>query len=148
MLFTADGSPFTTGRAAYYDFDPERPRRQSAIYLPVVLPFAQSISVYALADTGSPFCIFDSTLMAAAGIDFADGEPITLSTRVGRIGGRIQRLPLIIAAEEGDSLLVDASLFVTEDWHQGHFLGYGGFLERLRWAINPVSNSCYFGPSD
>ena len=95
---------------------------------------------------GSPFCIFDSALLAAAGTDFDDGKPITLSTRVGRIDGRIQRLPLIVAAEEGDSLSVDASVFVTAEWQQGHFLGYGGFLERLRFAIDPLSNNCYFGP--
>ena len=147
MLLAPDGSPFTTSRATYYDTDPDGRRRQSAIYLQVVLPFAQGISVYALVDSGSPYCIFDSALMAAADIDFDDGEPITLSTRIGRITGTIQRLPLIVAAEDGDPLAIDASVFVSGEWHQGHFLGYGGFLERLRFAVDPLTNTCYFGPA-
>lgn len=148
MLFTPDGSLFATSRATYYDTDPDGLHRQSAIYLQVVLPFVPEISVYALVDTGAPFCIFDSDLMAAAGIDFDSGEAITLSTRIGHIDGRIQRLPLTVAAEEGEPLSVDASVFVTRQWRQGHFLGYGGFLERLRFAIDPLSNLCYFGPGE
>ena len=61
-----------------------------------------------------PDCIFDSELIRAADIDFSDGEPITLSSRVGRVEGNIQRLPRIIAAEEGRPLLVEPSVFVTE----------------------------------
>lgn len=146
MLYFPDGSPFATGRVSYLDADPHGQHRQSAIYLPVVLPFAQDISVYALLDTGSPFCVFDSALMAAAGIDFDAGEPVALSTRVERIDGRLQRLALLIAAEAGEALSVDASVFVTRDWRHGHFLGYGGFLERLRVAVDPLTNTCYFGP--
>ena len=145
MLLTAQGTPFTTGCASYGAVDPDGSGQQSAIYLPVILPFAHGISVYALIDTGAPFCIFNSDLLNAAGIDFDAGEWITLSTRIGRVNGRIQRLELIVPAQEGDSLSVDASVFVTDEWQHGSFLGYGGFLERLRFAIDPLLNLFYFG---
>jgi hypothetical protein len=145
MLFTADGTLFTTSRASYSDTDPDGLHRQPSIYLQIVLPFAQNIGVYALVDTGAPYCIFNSSLLAAAEIDFTEGESVTLSTRAGRIDGKIQRLPITLAAEDGDPLTVDASVFVTEAWQHGHFLGYAGFFERLRFAIDPLSNTCYFG---
>lgn len=64
---------------------------------------------------------------------------------MGLLDGTIQRLPITLIAEEGDHLTIDASVFVTDAWHHGHFLGYSGFLERLRFAIDPFSNTYYFG---
>ncbi len=148
MLTERDGDSFTTSRTSYSDSDPEARRRQSGIYLQVVLPFALGLSVYALVDSGAPYCIFDSDLMVAGGIDFAEGEAITLSTRVGLVSGALQRLPLIVPAEHGNPLAVDATVLVSDQWRHGHFLGYGGFLERLRFAVDPVANTWHFGPAD
>ena len=148
MLFLANSRSFVTGRTSYYDFDPIGLRQQAAVYLKIILPFIQNISAYALVDTGSPYCVINSALLNAAGIDFAAGEPVTLSTRVGRIEGTIQRLPIVVAAEEGEQLLIEASVFVSEHWSYGNFLGYSGFLERLRFAIDPSSNNFYFGRAE
>ncbi len=51
-----------------------------------------------------------------------------------------------LIAEQAESLNIDASVFVAEDWQLGKFLGYTGFLERFRFAIDPGTNTFYFDP--
>jgi hypothetical protein len=75
-----------------------------------------------------------------------DSESIQLKTAYGSFSGTIQRTILRLVAEQGDSLDIDASVFVTDDWTYGNFLGYSGLLERIRFAIDPQTNSFYFGP--
>ena len=60
--------------------------------------------------------------------------------------GSLERFPITLPAEEGDALEIDATLFVCEDWHRGNFLGYNGFLERIRFALDPKLAKFYFGP--
>ena len=48
-------------------------------------------------------------------------------------------------ADEGESCEVDATLFVSRDWVYGNFVGYSGFLERIRFAVDPGANDFYFG---
>jgi len=101
--------------------------------------------VYALVDTGTPYCIFDTEIVDALGLVVDDSESLTLRTPYGSFQGTIQRLTIRLVAEEGDSVDVDSSVFVTGDWTYGNFLGYSGFLERLRFAIDPGTNAFYFG---
>jgi hypothetical protein len=145
-MLTLNGKPFTTSRATYRDVDPAQDTRQTAIYVQVVLPIHPGVSVYALVDTGTPFCIFETEITEALGLFPDQGERITLSTRMGSIPGTIQRLTIRLVAEQGDSLDIDASVFVTNDWGYGNFVGYSGFLERFRFAIDSGTNSFYFGP--
>jgi len=112
----------------------------------VVLPINTGVSLYAIVDTGSPYCIFDTEIADALGFSFDDGEGIKLRTPYGEVTGTIQRLTISLVAEQGDSLEVDASVFVTDDRRYGNFLGYSGLLERIRFAFDPRTNSFYFGP--
>ena len=145
-MLTLNGAPFTTSRATYRDFDPENVSRQTAIYVQVILPIHTGVSVYALVDTGAPYCIFETEITEALGLFPEDGERITLSTRKGSFRRTIQRLSIRLVAEQGDSLDIDASVFGTSDWGAGNFVGYGGFLERFRFAVDPRENAFYFGP--
>lgn len=36
-------------------------------------------------------------------------------------------------------------MWVSPEWRRGNFLGYEGFLNRIRFAIDPSDNSFYFG---
>ena len=137
-MLTLNGIPFTTGRATYRDLHPTNVSGTSAIYVQVVLPIQPGVSFYAMVDTGSPYCIFDTEIAEALGFSFNDGESIQLRTPYGEITGRIQRLMISLVAEQGDSLEIDASVFVTDDWRHGNFLGYSGLLERIRFAFDPV----------
>ena len=145
-MLTLNGMSFTTSRATYRDFDPENLSRQTAIYVQVLLPLHPGVTVYALVDTGAPYCTFETEITEALGLFPNNGERITLSTRRGSFHGTVQRLTIRLVAEQGDSLDVDASVFVTSDWGAGNFVGYSGFLECFRFAVDLGTNSFYFGP--
>jgi hypothetical protein len=40
---------------------------------------------------------------------------------------------------------VEATFFVSPEWPGKTFLGYKGFLDRLRIALDPPVNDFYFG---
>jgi len=138
--------PFTTGQATYRDFDPESPSRKRGLYVRVMLPDSAGASVYALIDTGTPYCIFDMAVVDTLGLSFDEGEKIVLRTVYGPFEGTVQRMTIRLIAEQGESLNIEASVFVAADWHLGNFLGYTGFLERFRFAVDPGMNTFYFGP--
>ncbi len=145
-MLTLNGMPFTTSSTTYRELNPQQNSWQTAIYVQVVLPIHSGMSVYALVDTGTPYCIFNTEITEELGLLPDHGERIILSTRFGSLPGAIERLTIRLVAEQGDSLDVDASVFVTSDWAAGNFVGYSGFLERFRFAIDPGTNAFYFGP--
>jgi hypothetical protein len=55
---------------------------------------------------------------------------------------------MTLIADDGDSLRIDATVFVSSDWPRraGTFLGYSGLLERIRFAVDPQKNDFFFGP--
>jgi hypothetical protein len=69
-----------------------------------------------------------------------EGEPKRLSTRFGSIGGQLKRTHITILADDGDSIELEATVFVPTEWTGGNFLGYGGLLERVRFAVDPQEN--------
>ena len=74
-----------------------------------------------------------------------NGESATISSRAGKIKGKLVRATTTLVADEGESIEVDSTVFVSSDWPEGNFIGYSGFLERIRFAIDPRSNSFVFG---
>ena len=60
--------------------------------------------------------------------------------------GTLERYPIVLTAQKGQSLEIDATIFVCSEWRRGNFLGYTGLLERVRFAIDPASQLFYFGP--
>ena len=66
-------------------------------------------------------------------------------TRLGLIEGRLCKGWLTLLAEEGESLDLEATFFLSPQWQGGNFLGYEGALERIRFAIDPRENLFYFG---
>ncbi len=71
-----------------------------------------------------------------------------MSTRLSIIHGRLVRAELQLIAEVGESLAINATVFVSRDWQGPNFIGYG-FLERVRFAIDPGQdqNHFHFGPT-
>jgi len=62
------------------------------------------------------------------GLFGVEGESITLSTRFGTIAGSLVQTPVTFLADDGDSLRVGATVFISADWpHKARtFLGYSG----------------------
>jgi hypothetical protein len=148
-MLTLNGQPFTEGQTLYVDVDPEHSANKQAIYIEVILPIDAGIGVYAMVDTGSPYCIFNTELVEALRLASDDGEKISLSTPYGRFRGTIQRVTIGLKATQGTSLDIDASIYVPDEhWRFGNFLGYTGFLERFRCAIDPSTYMFYFGKYD
>ncbi len=103
-------------------------------------------SVHALLDTGSQWCVLPAKI--AEVLDNADessGPVERLHTRFGTFEGRLIRIPLAFVAEEGDTVDVDATWFVSPDWSGPAVIGWKGCLERLRFAIDPTLEHFYFG---
>jgi hypothetical protein len=100
----------------------------------VGLPF----EIQALLDTGAAWSVIGGDLaellVARLG---ASGQTMILATRFGRIRGVLHELDVVLVAERGDNVIVSASMLVAPGWMGPVVLGYQGFLERLRFALDP-----------
>ncbi|HEX7181491.1 MAG TPA: hypothetical protein VF756_06580 [Thermoanaerobaculia bacterium] len=110
-----------------------------------VLPGDLPFPVEAMVDTAAPWCIF-SPLIGERLRPHLDilREPVFLHTRLGRFRGALYRGSVKIPADEGIPLEVDAVMFLCEDWPGGNFVGYQGFLQNIRFAVDPHRNRFYF----
>lgn len=102
--------------------------------------------VLALLDTGASWSVLNVEVAKELKLLDGHGEPLAMSTRIGRIEGNLVRTAATLVAEDGDSVVVDATVFVSHEWHQPTVIGYSGLLERIRFAIDPGTQSFVFGP--
>ena len=76
-------------------------------------------------------------------------ERKTMLVRGMRLEGSIIRLNMTLPADKGEDLTVDATAFipdVEEYWGDFPcFIGQRGFLERVRYAVDPATDTFYFG---
>jgi len=102
-------------------------------------------AVHALLDTGSQWCVIQADLAHALGYDATpDPHVRPLHTRFGRFSGRLERMPLVFEADEGDEFEVEATWFVAEGWPGPPVIGWKGGLERMRFALDPSEDAFYF----
>lgn len=107
---------------------------------------APALTTMAMLDTGSTYSVLDADIAELIGaFDEADAPLVDLATRHGLLRGSLVRRRVWLLAEEGDSLEVEATFWVAREWRYGHFLGYTGFLQRIRFALDPQSNQLHFG---
>ena len=105
-------------------------------------------------DTGAMWCILDPALVHQMGLSDANSyEPETkLVIRGIPHDGRLMRTGIGLRDEYGENdLEVDATVFVptlasAETWSHPTFVGLDGFLNRIRYAVDPLENAFYFGP--
>lgn len=144
-MLTLNGEDFTTGRATFLDRLPADPEATSKIYVKVRFGNLPT-TLLAQLDTGSPWSVLDPEVAAAVGLFEQAGEPKKLSGRGYTFDGHLIRVPVVVLADEGDSLEVDAVVFVSKDWPAGkNFVEYSGLLESIRVALDPQANHFYFG---
>ena len=146
MLTHRDGSAFTASQATYLDVLPGRSGRDAKIYVRVAVGAPDFVTL-AMLDTGSTYSVLDADLAEELGA-FAETEApsVMMGTRSGTLSGRLVRRPLWLLADEGESLEIDATFWVSSEWRHGHFLGYAGFLQRIRFGLDPQLNRFHFGP--
>ena len=145
MLRDLEGNSFATGCGRFADTDSAEVSPK--IYVRI-LPGNLPAPVLAQLDTGAAWSVLHVEIARRLGLLDRHGEPITLSTRKGKVAGRLVRAPVSLVADAGVSLDLDATFFVSSNWTSGTFLGYSGLLERIRFAIDPYRNLFYFGHDD
>lgn len=146
-MLILDGQRFTSGRSSFFDQHPKFLEPTAKVFVKVAFS-GLSRPLLAQLDTGAAFSTLEVEVAEELGLFDLRGQTARLSTRLGSIGGHLIRLPLSLRADEGDSLHIEATFFVSRDWRGATFLGYIGLLDRLRIALDSPSNLFYFGEGD
>ena len=145
-LLLESGEPFATGVATYFDVRPQIREPLPRIYVEFQ-PDGSDHFFAALLDTGGHYCLLQPEVAAAIEDQMVDRlAPADLLTSRGRIQGDLYLHRLTLLAQEGEPLVIEATVFVSADWQGPNLLGYTGVLDRLRFAIDPAGNRFYFGP--
>jgi len=131
--------------ARYFDTEKLQTSAEPKILIRVA-PDIGAKPVLAVVDTGAPWCIFRPAVGIALLRNFDPvSDQITLSTRLGLIQGALYRGLVILHADEGEALDVEATVFLSPQWRGPNFIGYEGLLQRIRFAVDPETNLFYFG---
>jgi hypothetical protein len=141
-------SEFAIGATHYEDFYPQE-WHTARIVLTVTL--ANRVTTQAIVDTGAPWCIFAPD-MVQDNTQIAYAPGVTLSVRGISYPGKLVRMKIGLMAElGGDDLNVEATVFIPTlppgvAWSHPNFIGLDGFLNRVRFAVDPSDNVFYFAP--
>lgn len=144
-MLVLDGKSFTCGRSKFRDRAPGSKEPTDKVFVQIEFQDIPGTSWLAQLDTGSAYSMLDVEIAQVLGVLDGDGERTEVHTRCGLIKGCLERIPLVLIAEEGTPLEVEATFLVSRDWPAQTFLGYTGFLDRLRFALDPPVNHFYFG---
>jgi hypothetical protein len=93
---------------------------------------------YALLDTGAQWSVIGPDLAETIQDDLSGApDTIAMHTRFGRVEGTLRRVSITLVADHGHELIVDATAFFPKEWAGPTVIGYGGLLERVRFALDP-----------
>jgi predicted aspartyl protease len=149
LLQFKDGNSFASG-VLTYTYRPINPQETSNRIIIIPIEIGNGIKIEAVIDTGAPYVILDPNLAPLAGFtpELVLSEEIMLIREV-KLSGKIARLGFSLRADEGDDMDIEATVFVPDSAEQWNnfppFLGQAGFLERIRFAIDPTQDKFYFG---
>ena len=146
LLLFPDGEYFAIG-AINYAYRPPITNDTNRIIIGV---YVEDIITEAVLDTGAPYPIISPKIAKQAGLNRVKPlERKTMVVRKMKLEGSIIRLNMTLPADEGEDLTVDATAFipdVEEYWGDFPcFIGQIGFLERIRYAVDPATDTFYFG---
>ena len=147
-MLTLEGEPFSVGRARYFDAPLSSPVRSSRIYVKIEIEGDDDPVVpLALLDTGAQWSVLEREIAESVGLTSADGQPMTLEHKNGKSHGKLVKANVRLLADEGQDLVVEATVFVPDENHDvgGTFLGYTALLEQVKLGLDPQNNQIYFG---
>jgi hypothetical protein len=143
-MLILNGEPFTSGRSRFLDQHPRFPEPSAKVFVQV--KFLGLVGTWiAQVDTGAAYSILEADVAADLGLFGLPGPWTRLSTRLGVLTGQLIRLPTILVADDGESLDLEGMFFVSAEWRGATFIGYTGFLEHLRIALDSPANLFFFG---
>lgn len=142
-------SPWSSGSAEVFF---AQPRPTGPLPVAVRCRFGSQPEELAMLDTGAQWTLIGSEHIELLGDELGEGlETITMSTRLGRFQGTLHRLPIRLLADRGTDITVDATCLALNQWSGPNILGFSGFLERLRFALDPAGMHTlariHFGPA-
>lgn len=148
LLNFPDGSPFAQGSSNFLCEPATSGERTSRVIIQVKI---QEISTRAFIDTGAAYLICNPEI--ATLLEFASDNSlgaIKMNIRGTSIPGSLHRVYLTFLASEGDGITIEVTAFIPDpepnwEWELPSILGLTGCLEFLRFAIDPVTNTFYFG---
>jgi hypothetical protein len=137
-------SDFATGAVTFID-TVAGSSSEARIFIPIRIPGVPGL-LTAMVDTAASFCVVEGALAEILNEQHDSIlENQALSSRLGRFVGSLCRIPITLHADQGQSVTVDSTVFLSSDWTGPTVIGYNGLLERLRFAVDPPSNQFFFG---
>lgn len=150
LLSFSNGEAFANGQMPY-DYPPPGAGETAARIL-IAIEIADQ-PTEAILDTGAPFVICSPHLVPFISTDATVAlERHRILVRGSWVTGTLHRLPINFPAEEGDDLQVDSTVYLPDqEWADSwgslpSFIGLTGCLERMRFAVDPDTDTFYFGP--
>jgi hypothetical protein len=99
-------------------------------------------------DTGAHLPVIPGDIAREVGLDMkGPGLGLaTIHTRLGTFSGHMDRARLVLPADQGEPLAVDATWLICPGWYGPLVLGWTGCLDRFQHGIQPDEGQFYFGP--
>jgi hypothetical protein len=148
LLSLPDGRPFATGAATYSVGQPGA-KMAGRILLQVSV---EGVPTIAAVDTGGYYFVCRPDLAEELAPRLTDplGQA-TLEIRGIKYRGTLYLLSVELPASQGESLVVPATVFIPklahgQEWRLPSFVGFAGMLDRMRFAVDPATDTFYFGP--
>lgn len=139
LLHFSDSTAFSSGACRYLARTAARGNLWERPFLTVSIG---DNSFDAAVDTGGFFLILDPDLAREFGIDPKEGcEFGGLELRGSSYKGKLHRVPIVLHAEQGESLEVEVTAFVpVGPYNAPNFLGWPLCLEKFRFAFEPSAS--------
>jgi predicted aspartyl protease len=133
---------FATGCQLYRDELPGTNERLARVVVTVLL---EDLDFNALLDTGANDCVLAWQVAEQVPQLL---EPAEIQVRA--LGGNVHvglyfPVVLVFPADEGQDLTLDTFAWASETFSGPSLIGYGGMLEKIRFALDPEHNLFYFG---
>lgn len=149
LQLASDSQSFATG-CSRYQFDPLPGSDTSArIMLEVRIC---GCAVEAVLDTGTAYLICSPDLAELLALDASTAlDSHTHLIRGTKVKGQLHRIELALLATEGNSLTIEVTAFIPDRSQSDlgvrfpSFLGFAYCLEWTRFAVDPATQTFYFG---
>lgn len=155
LLKFASEDIFAVGAVKYLYAPATAEESTNRIIIPVTveptnIKTGKRIPIQAVLDTGAPYAILDPAIAEAVGFTSEQAIDRTkMLIRGMRLEGALTRVSITFQATQGDDLSIDTTAFIPDSLEAWggfpSFLGMAGFIERLRFAIDPTTDSFYYG---
>ena len=149
MLHYADGRSFAAGAASYLYRPAVAGDTTARIMLPVEI---NRIPILALVDTSAPYVVCTPEIAESLNLDPALALEAAELSWHGKLTGHLYLLPITLKAERGESLPVNATIFVPDvasaaawAYERRPFVLGLGCLSKIRFAVDFEDDTFYFG---